>query len=117
MTRNDKPLWQPSAKRVAACRLAAFAKAAAGRWNRRLASADYSSLHQWSVEHPEEFWVSVWEFGGVIGDMGDSVVVDRDRMPGAEWFPEARLNFAENLLCRPMKGDALVFWGRLMRWL
>jgi acetoacetyl-CoA synthetase len=111
MTRNDKPLWQPSAKRVAACRLAAFATAAAGRWNRRLASADYSALHKWSVEHPEEFWVSVWEFGGVIGDMGKRVVVDGERMPGAQWFPEARLNFAENLLCRPMKGDALVFWG------
>ena len=111
MNPNDKPLWQPSAKRIDASRLAAFAAAAARRWNRRLAAADYPSLHTWSVEHPEEFWVSVWEFGGVIGEMGATAVVDRGRMPGARWFPEARLNFAENLLCRPMKGDALVFWG------
>ena len=111
MTGNSKPLWQPSAKRIAATRLRAFAKQAARRWNRPLADADYAELHAWSISHPEEFWVSVWEFGGVIGDMGARVVVDGERMPGAQWFPEARLNFAENLLCRPMKGDALVFWG------
>jgi acetoacetyl-CoA synthetase len=111
MTLASKPIWQPSQKRVAASRLTAFANAAEMRWNRRLASADYPVLHDWSIRHPEEFWVSVWEFAGVIGDMGHTVVVDRDKMPGAKWFPEAKLNFAENLLCRPIKGDALVFWG------
>jgi acetoacetyl-CoA synthetase len=43
--------------------------------------------------------------------MGKTVVIDREKMPGAKWFPEARLNFAENLLCRRDDGDALVFWG------
>jgi acetoacetyl-CoA synthetase len=47
----------------------------------------------------------------VIGEMGATVVVDREKMPGARWFPEAKLNFAENLLCRRIEGDALVFWG------
>ena len=111
MTLASKPIWQPSQKRVAASRLTAFANAVEMRWNRRLASADYPVLHDWSIRHPEEFWVSVWEFAGVIGDMGHTVVADRDKMPGAKWFPEAKLNFAENLLCRPMKDDALVFWG------
>jgi acetoacetyl-CoA synthetase len=84
------------------------------RWNhpdRRLASADYSTLHRWSIDHPEEFWVSVWEFGDVRGEMGSTVVANGDRMPGAQWFPEARLNFAENLLRRRDGADALVFWG------
>ncbi|MDP2824096.1 MAG: acetoacetate--CoA ligase, partial [Sulfuritalea sp.] len=67
--------------------------------------------HAWSIEHPEEFWVSVWEFGEVRGEMGATVVVDREKMPGAQWFPEARLNFAENLLRRRDAADALVFWG------
>ena len=111
MNQASMPLWQPSKKRIAATRLTAFAKAAEKRWNRRLAGADYSDLHAWSIEHPEEFWVSVWEQCDVIGDIGATVVTDREKMPGARWFPEARLNFAENLLCRPIAGDALVFWG------
>jgi acetoacetyl-CoA synthetase len=103
------PIWQPSPERVAASRLKAFMQHAAGRWNRRC--VDYAALHRWSVEHPEEFWASVWEFGGVRGEMGSRVVVDGDRMPGAKWFPDARLNFAENLLRRRDGNDALVFWG------
>ncbi|MBL8478647.1 MAG: AMP-binding protein, partial [Sterolibacteriaceae bacterium] len=111
MTTVTMPLWQPSKQRVAASRLTAFAKAAEKRWNRRLASADYATLHAWSIVHPEEFWVSVWEFGDVIGDMGNAVLVDGEKMPGARWFPRARLNFAENLLCRPGNPEAMVFWG------
>ncbi|MDZ4254618.1 MAG: acetoacetate--CoA ligase [Sulfuritalea sp.] len=111
MTTQCTPIWQPSAERVAGTRLTAFMAAAERRWKRRLASANYQTLHAWSIQHPEEFWVSVWEFGEVIGERGATVVVDREKMPGAQWFPEARLNFAENLLRRRDAADALVFWG------
>jgi acetoacetyl-CoA synthetase len=111
MNATTGPIWQPSAQRIAGTRLTAFAKAAGKRWNRRLASADYQTLHAWSIDHPEEFWTSVWEFGEVLGEMGSAVVIDREKMPGARWFPEARLSFAENLLRRRDDGDALVFWG------
>ena len=105
------PIWQPSAQRIAGTRLTAFMTAVDQRWNRRLASADYSTLHAWSIDHPQEFWTSVWEFGEVCGDIGSTIVVDREKMPGAQWFPEARLNFAENLLRRRDDSAALVFWG------
>ena len=111
MNTTTAPIWQPSAQRIAGTRLTKFAKTAGKRWNRRLASADYQALHAWSIDHPEEFWASVWEFGEVRGEMGKTVVIDREKMPGAKWFPEARLNFAENLLRRRDDGDALVFWG------
>jgi len=111
MNTSTAPIWQPSAKRIAGTRLTAFMAAADKRWNRRLAGTDYQLLHAWSIEHPEEFWASVWEFGDVRGEMGSTVVVDREKMPGAQWFPEARLNFAENLLRRRDAADALVFWG------
>ena len=111
MSTSNAPIWQPSEKRIAGTRLSAFMTTAGKCWNRRLAGADYSILHAWSIDHPEEFWTSVWEFGGVVGDRGPRVVVDREKMPGARWFPDARLNFAENLLLRPIAGDALVFWG------
>ncbi len=109
-TTSDTPLWQPGAERARATHLAAFIDAAAARWG--VSGPDYAALHRWSVEHPEQFWLSVWDFGGVIAEQrGDTVVLDRERMPGARWFPEARLNFAENLLRSRDDGDALVFWG------
>ena len=59
---------------------------------------DYKALHHWSVTDTEAFWSQLWDFCGVIGDKGHTVLLNRDKMPGAQWFPEARLNFAENLL-------------------
>ncbi|MDO8960410.1 MAG: acetoacetate--CoA ligase [Rhodocyclaceae bacterium] len=100
----DQPLWQPGAERVAAANLTAFA---------RLADlpADYAQLHRWSVEKPEEFWSLLWDFAAVRGEKGQRILVDGDHMPGAQWFPEARLNYAQNLLRRRDDGTALVFRG------
>ena len=75
-----------------------------------LAGAEYSELHQWSIQQPEDFWSAVWDFCGVVGEKGSVILSDGDRMPGAKWFPEAGLNIAENLLKRRDDGDALVFW-------
>jgi len=70
---------------------------------------DTRSLHRWSVAEPEAFWSLVWERCGVRGERGERVLADGERMPGARWFPEARLNFAENLLRRDDDGPALIF--------
>lgn len=91
-TQSDSPLWRPSAERVANAQLTHFA-APLG-----FSPPDYAALHRWSVAHRAEFWRAVWEFCGVVGEMGDAVLVDGGRFPGSRWFPEARLNFAENLL-------------------
>jgi acetoacetyl-CoA synthetase len=102
------PLWQPSEERIARARLTAFARAVEAEWGAR--AGDYEALHRWSVAHPERFWSSVWSFGGVVAETrGDVVLRHGERMPGAEWFPEARLNFAENLLRRRDDAPALVF--------
>lgn len=107
---NDQPLWQPSAERIASSNLTAFMRAAGARWGRVF--PDYPALHQWSVDKPEEFWVSVWDFCGIVAETrGERVLIHGDKMPGASWFPEARLNFAQNLLRRRDTADALVFWG------
>jgi acetoacetyl-CoA synthetase len=103
------PLWQPSAERIAQSNLSAFMQAARRQWGR--AFDGYAELHRWSVECPEEFWVSVWDFSGIQGERGATVLVDGDKMPGAQWFPGARLNFAENLLRSRDDTDAVVFWG------
>ncbi len=71
----------------------------------------YAELHAWSIEHAEDFWNLVWEFGEVRGERRGPTLVDGQRMPGAQWFPQARLNYAENLLRRRDDADAIVFWG------
>ncbi len=65
----------------------------------------YLSAHRWSVEHLEDFWKSIWDFSGLISSQSDFQVLERRTMPGAKWFPAARLNFAENLLRIPLRGD------------
>jgi len=73
--------------------------------------ADYARLHQWSVDASEAFWRALWSFTGIIASTpGTDAVRDKEQMPGARWFPEARLNFAENLL-RGTAGPAIVFRG------
>jgi len=107
---SDHPSWQPAAAGVADASISAFLRNVNARWAMNL--SDYPALYRWSVEQPEQFWTSVWDFCEVISTQCDErVLVDADRMPGARWFPEARLNFAQNLLRRRDETDALVFWG------
>jgi len=97
------PMWQPTAERAAQTGIA--------RFMREVGKGDYAELHRWSVEHAPEFWNRVWDFCGVIGEKGARTLIDGDRMPGAKWFPEGRLNFAQNLLRRRDGAESLVFWG------
>ena len=101
---TDQMKWQPSAERINAANLSAFAQRAGQ-------PADYQALHRWSIENPEAFWSLVWDFGQVIGTKGERVLVDGDKMPGARWFPDATLNYAQNLLRRRDYQTGLVFWG------
>ena len=105
-----KPLWTPSPERIASHRLSRFI----GMVNERhgLELSGYDGIHRYSVERAPEFWADVWDFCGVIAETrGDRLVVDQDRMPGARFFPDAVLNFAENLLRRNDDTPALVFRG------
>jgi acetoacetyl-CoA synthetase len=106
-----RPLWQPAPERVERSQLTAFARQV--EVGHGVAFADYAALHRWSVEERAAFWSHVWSFCGVAGDgPGPAFEGDGERMPGTRWFPEARLNFAENLL-RPGEpgAPALTFRG------
>ncbi|MGD9296537.1 MAG: AMP-binding protein, partial [Chromatiales bacterium] len=61
---------------------------------------DYDALYHWSVDQKETFWSMLWDFCGVIGDKGERILVDGETIEKAAWFPDASLNFAENLLRR-----------------
>src|SRR6266852_4284575 len=103
------PLWTPDPRRVAASEMVAFRDAANAR--HALSLNTYRELHAWSVTHRPEFWDLVWDFTKVVGEKGTRVLIDGDRMPGARFFPDARLNFAENLLRRRDGKAAIVFRG------
>jgi acetoacetyl-CoA synthetase len=106
---SEAPLWTPPEERAAASQVSAFR----AKVNRRhgLALANYRELHAWTVAHSDLFWSCLWDWCGVIGDKGGRVVADPGKMPGAKFLPDARLNFAENLLVRPGGGEAIVFRG------
>ena len=87
------PLWRPSAESIANANLTRFARTLG------FAPPDYATLHDFSITNREDFWQAVWDFSGVVGDRGTGpALLDGDRFPGSRWFPDARLNFAENLL-------------------
>ncbi|MNO35422.1 Acetyl-coenzyme A synthetase [compost metagenome] len=106
---NEAPIFQPSAARIATTRLAAFMQFVQSRTGRQF--TDYDALWCWSVQEVEQFWPLVWEFCGGVGELGDVVLDNGGQMPGARWFPNAQLNYAQSLLTRRDDGDALVFWG------
>ncbi len=89
-----EPLWRPSAELVENARLSEFR-----RWleaDRGLRFDDYEALWRWSVDDLEAFWDAIWDFFGVQADGERGAVLGRREMPGAEWFPGTRLNYAEH---------------------
>jgi acetoacetyl-CoA synthetase len=106
---GPRVLWTPSERAVEEAQLTQFARQVVRK--RRLDLNSYPDFYRWSVDSPAEFWSDVWDYCGLIASRkGATVLLDGDKMPGARWFPEARLNFAENLLRRGDRGDAFVFW-------
>jgi acetoacetyl-CoA synthetase len=106
---NTAPLWTPSKERIAAAPLTAFMAEASRKAGRDF--SHFAELHAWSIEDREAFWNLVWDFCGIVGDKGGRVLADGDKMPGAQFFPEARISFAENLLKKTGATDAIVFKG------
>ena len=107
---DTRPLWQPSEERIRQTNMVRFMEDVEEDWNVDI--RDYAELYRFSIEEKEKFWTSLKDYAGIIAETwGADVLVDGDKMPGARWFPDARLNFAENLLRRRDDTDALVFWG------
>jgi acetoacetyl-CoA synthetase len=109
MSEATEPLWRPDAQRVASSQVMVFIAEANRRHGTDL--KNYRELHAWSVVQGADFWNLVWDFCGIIGDKGERRLLNADKMPGAQFFPDASLNFAENLLRAAGSGDALIFRG------
>jgi len=106
---TDTPIWSPTPARMAAAQLSEFMRQAEGIAGYPI--RDYQTLHAWSLRAAPDFWKLVWDFSQVIGVPGNISLRGAEKMRGAEWFPEGRLNYAENLLRDSANQEALVFWG------
>ncbi|MCP4993820.1 MAG: acetoacetate--CoA ligase [Gammaproteobacteria bacterium] len=106
----SEPLWQPGTKQLNFANLTGFRQQIEQQHKVKL--PDYNALYEWSRKNPTLFWTAIWEDGGVVAsERGDTVLEQGEKMPGARWFPQARLNYAENLLRLRDDQDALIFRG------
>src|SRR5579863_10526046 len=101
-------LWRPSPARIAEANLTRFMKCVTARTGTALGS--YAELYDWSLAEPAQFWTELARFADVRAEWGTGPVIESpERMPGARFFPGARLNFTANLLRFNDEGAALIF--------
>lgn len=100
--REYNKLWQPSESRIEEANITQFIEHINRQGND---IKNYAELHQWSLDHSEQFWQEVWLFCDVIGNSGDTVKCQAESkwqqpVPNRDtsWFPDAQINYAENLL-------------------
>jgi acetoacetyl-CoA synthetase len=93
---EPKVLWSPTAERVEATSLTRFARWVASSRGLDVAGP-YDALWQWSVDDLDGFWAAIWEFFDVQASTPYDRVLGARAMPGAEWFPGARLSYAEHV--------------------
>ena len=106
----SQPLWNPSPAKIAQANLTRFMDFAGKRLGRSFGS--YKEVYEWSVTDIADFWETFWRFAEIKSSQNyEQVLDDPGKMPGAQWFKGAFLNFAENLLRRRDEGKALVFKG------
>ena len=103
---RQDPLWRPTLEQAASSEMARFRNFFGEKLG--VALPDYPALHKASVDERGSFWSALWDYCGVIGEKGNRFLGE-DRMPGAQFFPNARLNYAENLLRDADDREAIVF--------
>ena len=115
MSVTPKKLWKPSASRVQSSHIFNFIQfiKKKNKHNKQIGKINSSSkLYDWSVGSPAEFWDDLWDYCDVLSSKkGKTILTNPNKMPGAIWFPESRLNYAENLLRQRDDQEAIVFKG------
>ena len=107
--RKSKILWKPKPKNIDRSQLTKFIKFVNEDLNQNI-PRKYNSIWNWSVNNLAEFWNKIWDFSGVIGQKGSRVLVNPDLMPGAKFFPDAMLNYAENILRKRNSNNIAVIY-------
>ena len=100
----EKLLWKPSKKRKEDSLLEDFSKFVNFKSN-----YNFKNLWQWSVDHPEEFWSKFWDYSKIIGDKGKEIVKYNKTFNKTKFFPDSKLNYAENILKKKSPETAISF--------
>lgn len=104
----EQPIWIPQQNAFTDSNMAIFMRTVNAHHQTHL--QHYHELYQWSIAYPEKFWPEVWKFCKIKATrLWDKVLINENQMPGAKWFNNAILNFAENLLSRHDDKLALIF--------
>ena len=101
-------VWSPSDERVRSSQMYKFIKIINKKNNINI--QNFNDLHTWSVENKVNFWSSIWDFFDVIGSKGtEPYIYPINKMPGSKFFPNGKVNYAENMLSGDASGPAIVF--------
>jgi acetoacetyl-CoA synthetase len=115
MSNTRKPLWEPTPSRIKTSHINRFIAHLNKKYktNKQILKINSSAkLYDWSISNTNQFWSSIWDYCGIIASKkGRTVLSNKNQMPGANWFPESRLNYAENLLKLRSNKEAIVFQG------
>ena len=105
-----KLLWEPTEEQIKRSNMYRFMTYINKTYNQDF--TEYAPLYEWSIENIADFWEAFWDFADIIHSKPyDEIIDDVTKMPGANWFPGAKLNFAENLLRHRDDRVALIFKG------
>ena len=106
--REGDLLWTPGPDRIGRANVTAFIRWLASE--RGLNIDGYPALWRWSVTDLDAFWQAVWDYCGIEASAPPTAVLGRRTMPGAEWFPGARLNYAQHVLRREQPGEDALYY-------
>ena len=105
---SNPVMWTPSEERIKSSQIYSFIKNINEKYNTDLIS--FADLHTWSIENKSKFWSSIWDFFEIIGLKGNMPYIDpENQMPGSKFFPNGKVNYAENMLSGSISGTAIVF--------
>ncbi len=104
---SNSALWTPSTQQINSTEISAFILYVNEQFS--LDIKDYAQLYAWSITRSSDFWSSYWDFSGIVGDKGNTILENGEDIEAARWFPEAKLNYAENLLQQRSDETAIFF--------
>ena len=107
---KNELIWKPSSQKIQSSSLHQFIEYINPKY--KLKINNFEDLHKWSVENRDYFWDEVWNFYNVIGKKGDKPYLDpENHLPGTKFFPNGKLNYAENMLKKNDNDIAITFWS------
>ena len=106
----NKLLWSPTTNEIKNTQAWGFIQEVNQEFKAKL--TNFHELYQWSCEFPESFWDLFWRYTSIIAERNPTEVLKNgDDFLDSKWFPDARLNFAKNLLSDSSDNPAIVFWA------